>query len=161
MRTILLFLAMVLFSALCITGCSNGSSEMDREVKASENEFPPSMAGSINVNDKEYEMVVGNYRWERKQGIDTQVVETDAASPYQIAEYFNAIMVEPNTNINIEIEENPRVSLFLWNGNGREKEVKLKNNQLLAPTSKGQYIYEVLAKWSNGEVSYTFVVEVL
>lgn len=91
-------------------------------------------------------MVVGNYRWERKQGLDTQVVETDAASPYQIAENFSAIMVEPSTNINIEIEESPRISLYLWNENGREKEVTIKNNQLLAPTSKGQYIYELLAK---------------
>ncbi|WP_391122575.1 hypothetical protein [Psychrobacillus sp. L3] len=161
MRIKLLIYSMVVFSTLCITGCSNNSSEIDKEVKASENEFPPSMTGSISVNDKEYEIVVGNYRWERKQGLDTQVVETDAASPYQIAENFSAIMVEPNTNINIEIEENPRISLYLWNESGREKEVTLKNNQLLAPTSKGQYIYEILAEWSNGEVSYTFVVEVL
>ncbi|QFF99241.1 hypothetical protein PB01_10580 [Psychrobacillus glaciei] len=161
MKIIFLSFAMLVFSTLWITGCSNGSDEKNKKVEGSKNEFPPSMTGSINVNDKEYEMVVGNYRWVRKQGLDTQIVETDAASPFQIAENFSTIMVEPNTNINIEIEESPRVSLYLWNENGREKEVTLKNNQLLSPTSKGKYIFEIIAKWSNGEVSYTFVLEVI
>lgn len=116
---------------------------MDKEVDESGNDFLPSMTGSINVNDQEYEMVVGNYRWERKQVLDNQVVETDTTSPYQITENFSAIMVEPNININIEIEESPRISLHLWNENGREKEVTLKYNQLLAQTNKDQYIYEV------------------
>lgn len=154
LKIVHIFFTMV-FSILWLTGCSYG------EVEENGYDFPPSMTGSINVNDKEYEMVVGNYRWERKQGLDTQVVETDATSPYQIADNFSAILVEPNTSINIEIEESPGISLYLWNENGREKEITLKNNQFLAPTSKGQYIYEILAKWSNGEVSYTFVVEVV
>lgn len=45
-------------------------------------DFPPSMTGLINVNEKEYDMKAGNYRWERKQGSGTQAVETDAASSY-------------------------------------------------------------------------------
>lgn len=50
----LLFFAMVVFiTTLWIKGCSNGSSEMDKEAEASENEFPPSMTGAISVNDKE------------------------------------------------------------------------------------------------------------
>ena len=133
---------------------------MDNDVEENQKDFPPSMAGLINVNGKEYGMKSGNYSWERKKGLETEVVQTDAASPYQIGKSFNVIRLEPNTNIIIEIEENPKLSVFLWNENGRDKEIILKNNQLTAPTNKGEYIYEVLAKWSNGEVSYTFVIEI-
>ncbi len=105
-------------------------------------------------------MIVGGFRWERKQGSGTQIVQTDAASSYQIAENFKAFALEQDQKITIEIEENPELVIYLWNKNGREKEITLTDNQITAPTSKGRYIYEVLAKWTNGEVSYTFFVEV-
>ncbi|MEK4486246.1 hypothetical protein MHH81_11750 [Psychrobacillus sp. FSL H8-0484] len=152
-----LILLIIVFSSLWITGCSN---ETNKEGEVKENEFPPSMTGLIRINETEYEMIVGNYKWEIKQGLETQVVQTDAASPYQIAENVKAIIIEESSNIKIEIEGNPEISVYLWNENGREKEVKVDKNQLSVPTSKGQYIYEVLAKWSNGEVSYTFVIEI-
>ncbi|ANX11626.1 hypothetical protein ABE41_006370 [Fictibacillus arsenicus] len=105
-------------------------------------------------------MKAGNYKWKRKKGSETEVVQTDAASPSQKGENYNAIGLGPNTNINIEIEDNPKISVYQWNETGRDKEVTIKNNHLAVPSRKGRYIYEVLAKWSNGEVSYTFVVEV-
>lgn len=154
-----IFFAIVI-SSFWITGCTIGTDGKDKQVEESKNDFPPSMTGLINVNGKEYEMKAGNYKWERKKGSETEVVQTDAASPSQIGENFNAIGLEPNTNINIEIEGNPKISIYHWNENGRDKEVVLKNNHLSVPSSKGRYIYEVFAKWSNGEVSYTFVVEV-
>ncbi|WP_342598203.1 hypothetical protein MHB48_11395 [Psychrobacillus sp. FSL H8-0483] len=152
-----LILSIIVFSSLWITSCSN---ETNKEGEGNENEFPPSMTGLIYINETEYEMIVGNYKWERKQGLETQVVQTDAASPNQIAENVKAVIIEESPNIKIEIEGNPEISVYIWNENGREKEVKVDKNQLSVPTSKGQYIYEVLAKWSNGEVSYTFVIEI-
>jgi hypothetical protein len=159
-----LLFAIIVFSSLLITGCSNGMVDEVKEVnkvkEVSENEFPPTIPGVISVNEKEYEMVAGNYKWERKQGSETQVVQTDAASPYQIAEDFKAIALEKNHNIKIDIEENPQLVVYIWNKDGREKEITLNENQITAPASNGKYIYEVLAKWTNGEVSYTFVAEV-
>ncbi|MFD2443042.1 hypothetical protein ACFSO7_03505 [Bacillus sp. CGMCC 1.16607] len=84
-------------------------------------------------------------------------VQTDAASPNQIAEHFKAIIVEPNRKVSIEIEQNPNLSVYFWNYEG---EVDLQDGQITVPASKGRYIYEVLAIWSNGQVSYTFVVEI-
>jgi hypothetical protein len=150
----------IVISSLCLTGCTIGTVRTANQVKENKDDFPPSMTGLINVKGKEYAMKAGNYKWERKKGSETEVVQTDAASPSQIGENFNAIGLEPNTNINIEIEDNPKISVYQWNENGRDKEVILKNNHLSVPSSKGRYIYEVLAKWSNGEVSYTFVVKV-
>jgi hypothetical protein len=150
----------IIFSSLLLTGCTIGTVRTDNQVENNKDDFPPSMTGLINVKGKEFSMKAGNYKWERKKGSETEVVQTDAASPSQIGESFNAIGLEPNANINIEIEDNPKISVYQWNENGRDKEVILKNKSLSVPSNKGRYIYEVLAKWSNGEVSYTFAVEV-
>jgi hypothetical protein len=156
-----LLFAIILFSSLWITGCSGGMVNAGKEVKVvSENEFPPSTPGVIKVNNTQYEMGVGGYKWERKLGSETQIVQTDAASPYQIAEDFKVISLEQNQKVRIDIEENPHLVVYLWNKAGREKEITINENQITAPASKGRYIYEVLAKWTNGEVSYTFVAEV-
>ncbi|WP_313894403.1 hypothetical protein [Psychrobacillus sp.] len=144
--------AIIAFYCLLLASCSNGTNK--------DEEFPPTMTGFININETAYKMAVGNYKWERKQGLNTQVVETDAASPNQIAENYKVIMVEQDTTMNIEIEENPEISIYLWNEIGRDEEITPNKNQIFSPKSNGQYIYEILAKWPNGEVSYTFVIEV-
>lgn len=149
-------LVALIISLLVLTGCTLNTLGEDKQL----DEFPPSMTGFVHVKEKKYEMQAGNYRWERKKGFDTDVVTTDAASPNQIGENFKAIELQPNANMKMEIEESPKISVYQWDESGRDKEVNVKNNQLSAPLSKGRYIYEVLAKWPNGEVSYTFVVEV-
>lgn len=148
-------LAILLGLSLLLTACSSESSK-----KESEKEFPPTMVGTIEVNGQQYDMAKGNYRWERKQEMETQVIQTDAASPYQIAENFDAIPVGPSETIHINIEDEPTITTYLWDENGRQKEISVKNNQMEAPESAGKYIYEVFSEWSNGEVSYMFVAEI-
>ena len=156
-----LLFAIIVFSLFWISGCSNGQVNAGVDVyKGSENEFPPTIFGTIKINGTQHELKAGGYRWERKQGSETQTIQTDAASPYQIAEKFKAIAIEPNQKITIDIGKNPQLVVYLWNKNKIEKEIKLNENQITAPASKGRYIYEVFATWPNGEVSYTFVVEV-
>ncbi len=151
---------MIGFFALLIAACSKDVSKTDLEVEDNKESFPPSMAGWLHVDGKKYEMEAGGFQWQRKKGLITETVQTDHASPNQVAENLPALQLEPNTMMQIEIEENPKIIVYLWNKDGREKEVLLNNNEMVAPTSKGRYIYEVFARWSNGEVSYTFVLEV-
>lgn len=139
---------------LVLFGCTNG------EAVEMEKEFPPTTSGKIEVEGTEYDMLTGNYSWERKKGLVTENVTTDAASPYHLADKFGAIQVWPNTEIKLKIEGNPRSFIYLWGEDGREKEVDGSNNRITVPASAGQYIYEVLGQWANGEVSYTFVVDV-
>lgn len=141
--------------SLIMTACSEESIK-----KESENDFPPTMAGIIEVNGKQYDMAKGNYKWERKEGMETQVIQTDAASPYQIAGDFEAIPISQSEIIHINIEAEPTLTAYLWDENGRQKEVSVNNKQFEAPKSAGKYVYEVLAQWSNGEVSYTFAVDI-
>lgn len=117
-------------------------------------EFPPHLPGFITIGETRNDMAKGGYEWTK----GNQSVQTDAASPTQVAEKFSAIVVEPNSKASIEIEQNPDLSVYIWDA--ERSTVLIEGNELTVPTKSGRYIYEVLAKWSNGEVSYTFVVEV-
>ena len=156
-----LLVALIVISLFWTNGCS------DRKGKEGENnkqqtfttftfkrESSPYITGFININETRYEMASGSFKWRKANSVS----QTDAASPTQIAEHFKAITLEPASKITVEIEQNPDLSAYLWDSNGVN--AVLGGNQLTVPESKGRYIYEVIARWSNGEVSYTFVVEV-
>ncbi|WP_238600611.1 hypothetical protein [Metasolibacillus meyeri] len=156
MLNIKFFLSMVIVVTFCLmAGCSNNESK-----GSANSEFPPSYTGVVIVNGAQYEMKKGNYQWQRKKGLQTEVVQTDHAAPNQMAEQMEAIRTKPNQQIAIEIENNPDCKIYLWNENGVEKEIKQEANQLIVPSNKGKYIYEVVAEWADGTISYTFVVEV-
>lgn len=145
-----------LFSLLALSACTSGA--------AKDEEFPPTMTGVVLINNQEYDMKPSGYRWTKKSGNDTQTVTTDAASPNQIAEELTAIQMKDGSNITIEVEDNPELSVYQWNESGRINNIPLSDNKFSPTSTKGRYIYEVIADWSNGdvrgEVSYTFVVEV-
>ena len=124
-----------LILSLVLSGCTN------RNAVEMKKEFPPTMSGKIEIGGTEYGMLTGNYSWERKKRLETESVKTDAASPYQLAENYDAIQVEPNTKLTLKIEGNPKYSIYLWSENGREKEIDVSNNQMTVPASTGIYIY--------------------
>ena len=78
----------------------------------------------------------------------------------RISEHMESISTTPNQKVDIKIKGNPDIKVNLWNGKGIEKEIEQDDNQIIVPSSKGKYIYEVVAEWPNGTISYTFVVEV-
>lgn len=116
-------------------------------------EFPPAITAFVTFNETRYKMTQGNFKWEK----GNKIIQTDASSPAQIAENFKAIIVEPNSTAIIEIEQKPHLNVYLWDSD--KAKLAFQGSQISVPTIKGRYIYEVVAKWSNGEISYTFVVE--
>ena len=145
-------IVMLIVVLIWITGCSKEA--------VSEEDFPPIMTGMVVVNEQEYEMKAGNFKWERQVGFNTEIVRTDAAAPNQLAESYEPISVQQNESILIEIEGDPNIDIFLWDADGPAEEVKQTDNQIAAHADSGRYIYEALATWPKGEVSYTFVVQV-
>ena len=137
---------------IIIIGCSTNAEK--------EAEFPPSMNAVAEVDGTDYQMEKGNYQWVRKKGLETETVTTDHASPNQMADHLKPIPVKPGQKVKVKIEDDPVIKVFLWNETGKEKEIKLEDHQITVPSSKGKYIYEVLAEWPNGKVSYTFAAEV-
>ena len=146
--------AMILLFVLAAAGCAMDDTE---ETGA---EFSPEMTGTVYTDGKEYDLVQGDYRWERKRGLQTETVRTDHASPYDMAKGINAVSVSPKQILNIRIENDPDLSVYSWTENGRGEAVKQKSGVITAPGEAGRYIYEVEAEWPSGNVSYTFVIEV-
>ena len=144
----------VLFGLLFLNGCTEGKGKGLAEFKFKEESFPPSPAGFFSSDTKRYQMEQGNFEW-RKDGM---VTTTDHAGPTQIAESYSPVVVAPGEMLTIEIEQNPKITSFIWEGEERT-EVE-EGNKINIPKREGRYIYEVMAEWTDGEVSYTFVVEV-
>ena len=147
----------IVLSIFSVMGCSNNVDEKNEEIDI---EFPPSLNGVVIINGTEYQIERGGYRWERRKGLGTEVVQTDHASPYQMAEHIESISANPNQKVDIKIDGNPNIEVYLCNEKGREIEIEHNDNQIILPSSKGKYIYEALAEWTNGTISYTFVMEI-
>lgn len=118
------------------------------------NGFPSTFSGFVTINQTRYNMQRGGFKWRK----GNQVQQTDAASPLQIAEKFKAIDAEPNSRMVIEIEQKPNLSVYRWDAETESRE--REEEPLIVPAEKGRYIYEAIALWANGEVSFTFVIEV-
>lgn len=121
----------------------------------SNHSFPPNPTGVVTIGETNYDMVRGGFEWTR----GNESVTTDAKGPTQIAENFEPIVVEANNKANIVIEQNPTLSVYIWDAEQRTI-TTVKDGQITLPATNGLVIYEVVAKWSNGEASFTFVVDI-
>ncbi len=156
-----------LIASFLLVGCGK-SVEQDNVITvevdphAVSYDFPPVVPGYAHADEIIIDMERGAYRWET---IDTTIM-SDSASPNQIAEWFKAVVLAPNTNVKIVLEGQPSLEVYLWE-EVRQIEVPIRENKIQIPDTKGRYIYEVVANWSSfgtdkakGQVSYTFVVDV-
>ncbi|WP_203249111.1 DUF3221 domain-containing protein [Sporosarcina beigongshangi] len=117
--------------------------------------FPPHLAGVIEINGTSYKMEKGGFRWTK----GNQTITTDAASPTQIAEKLEPITIKANSEAIVVIEQNPSLSVYIWDTEQRTT-ASVKGGQITLPATSGNVIYEVVANWANGEVSFTFVVDI-
>ncbi|WP_141130752.1 hypothetical protein [Virgibacillus dokdonensis] len=91
---------------------------------------------------------------------EPEIQSVDTPSVLELSEEFETLTVNKNSSIEIIVKENPSLTVFQWNEDEQTKEVALKDNKLNVPQKEGIYIYEVKAKWENGEASFIFDVEV-
>ncbi|MFE7064686.1 hypothetical protein ACFVAD_21380 [Sutcliffiella sp. NPDC057660] len=155
MKSKFILLAFFLLLLLALAGCGKtGATDA-----AGKKIYPPDEQGYVMIDGEEKKLEKGNYFWELKKGLSSEVIQTDAASPNQIAENVEAISAPPDTEMSFKLVGDPTITVYLWNEQDREKEIELQDEKFHTPTEKGRYIYEVLAKWDNGEISYTYVIE--
>lgn len=155
MRSRFILPAFFLLLLLALAGCGQtGATDA-----AGNKIYPPDEQGYVVIDGEEKKLEKGNYSWEVKKGSTTEVTRTDAASPNQIAENVKTILAPPDTEMSFKLVGDPTIKVYLWNEQEREKEIELQEGKFRTPTEKGQYIYEVLAEWENGEISYTYVIE--
>lgn len=135
--------------SLFVVGCSLQNVSKEEQVP---------VIGKIMVDKTEYEMRVGHYKWNGEKMSIQQVDSTD--SPIEIAEGFDNLVLEKNSMIEIVIEDDPNLTVYQYSEDGKSKEITIAENQITAPSDSGHYIYEVVGKWFNGEVSFIFDVEI-
>lgn len=141
--------AIVMLFLFIVVGCSS-------KIK----EEPPEAI--VKINNETIEIVKGTYQWETKGLFSNNSVIADAAAPFQIAEDMKAKIVEQSSVANIEFNDGsqPQLRAYLWEEEKRGAELPLNQHQIILPSEKGKYVIEINAEWSNGDSSYTFVVEV-
>lgn len=150
------YIAILLASVFIMAGCIPKSASVNggKEYHFPDDEFPPVVHGYVNINETKYEMDSGNYKW--RKGNST--VTTDHAGPVQVAPSLTPITVKKGEQMKIEVEQNPQLTAFLWKEDERSE--YSSGSDMNAPEEPGRYIFEVVSKWSNGEVSYVFVIDV-
>ncbi len=140
-------LLLLLSLVLILTGCSITNNSIEEQIPTS---------GSIVVGKTEYEMMPGKYTY---RGETMKISTLEDKSVYEIAEGFDTLNVEKNESIEIILEDNPSLTVNEWNDVGEVKEITIKDNKITVQSEAGIYIYEVVAKWPNGEASFIFEVE--
>jgi hypothetical protein len=142
-----IYLFLIIF---LLVGCS--------QEKAQQMTEPPAMF--LKANDEEYLMVQGGFTWTVKKRFETNVITTDAASPNQIANNLNPIIVDKGSELEFITAGDPTISVYLWNSEEIVEEVPYQDNHFFAPGEEGIYTYEARGVWENGDSSYTIVIEV-
>ncbi len=116
----------------------------------------------VKVDGEAIDSQKGGYEWRTEKWFTTEAVVVDAMAPNQIAVEMNAGKVKQGSvaAITFSDESKPKIRSYLWNENEREKELEVSKQTITLPSKIGRHTIEVEGIWPNGEVSYTFVVEV-
>lgn len=96
----------------------------------------------------------GGYNWDTGK----ESIIADSESPDQIADKMEGTEVKPESELMLDFSKKPnKVNVIDWS--------KLKNNsytfdndKIIVPKEEGTYIYEIIAEWEQGQVSFTIKV---
>lgn len=114
--------------------------------------------GKVIVGNQEYSMMIGEFEWKEK---DFEARKISDSNLYDLAEDFHTLEAEKDDKLNIEIEQNPSsIIVNQWNEDGTSETVELKDNEITLPSEEGYYIYEVMASWNQGEITYIFDINI-
>mgnify|MGYP003505613501 FL=1 len=141
-------ISIIILVILVLVGCN----------QAIESRNVPHAEGKVFLEDNEYKMSLGEYEW-IEDNIEQKRI--DKVSVEEIAEAFDTLDVTKGSKLKIEVGENPTtISVNQWNGDTSVENVELTNNEIPLPSTAGYYIYEVIAEWDKGRITYVFDVNV-
>lgn len=142
------FVIVIILMCVTLFGCSIPNFSKEKQIPTS---------GTIIVQQTEYEMIPGNYKWSGKK---TKINSMDDLSVSELAKRFDTLKLDKNEEIELVIEDSPDLTIYEWNEDGDFNEIFLKESKIKVSSNNGYYIYEVLGKWPDGEASYIFDVQV-
>lgn len=114
--------------------------------------------GKVIVGNQDYSMLIGEFEWKEK---DFEARNISESNIYDLADEFNTIEVDKNEKLKIEIEQNPTsIIVDQWNEDGTVDTVVSQGNEITLPSEVGYYIYEVIAEWNEGRITYIFDINI-
>ena len=142
MYRLLLFILIV----VVLTGCNKSSNDPLRQLE-----------GKMIANGKQYTMVLSDYEQKDKAEISVK----HSSDIHEIAEIFDTLDVEKGAKITFEIDTNPSsITVAQLNEDGTTELVEMKDNEMTMPSVSGYYIYQLKTRWSEGEQTFVFDVNV-
>ena len=121
------------------------------------NAEPPEL--TLTVADIDIPMVQGSGCWPLKNG---EVLCHDTLAPPELLKSQTPVVVPSGSKVNLHFSYAPlSISASQWmNGTPVKQDLTDHNTTLRLPTEQGTYIYDIFAKWKEGDVSYAFTVQV-
>lgn len=156
MKQIGIALQICLTSILLLSGCQ--ASKIDQTAPQ---ELPAPPKPTIAWNDKTAVAVPTSSCW----SYDSQATCRDTAAPPEvIGEQKPApLQVQPGAILTITYEQPPlEKSLVLtqWIGTDQVRQELKGGNKWKAPEQPGWYLFDVRARWQQGDAGHAFVIEV-
>lgn len=115
-------------------------------------------SGEIIVNQQKYEMKYLKYEW-----IDgnVEIRTPDTRTVDEAIESYKKFSVKKGDKLKLQFEKMPdNVTVNQYNSKDEQETVDIVDNIITAPSTQGDYSYEVIAQWENGStVSYIFSIE--
>jgi len=142
---------------LLLVGCNKGHEETTTTTTTTNDKQVP-VSGSVMVNEKKYEMGVGEYQWSGEDG--EKIRKIDTYSPNEVAKKFDDLTVEKGTKMKVIIKNNPKLTVYQRTKSNQKQKIAITDNYIKAPSESGYYLYEVFGKWSHGKATYVFDVNV-
>lgn len=164
--------SILMTAALMLTGCDNTENDELPDSNGTETAGNPETPDSGSKNeevpeppelivvagDESAETVIGTYSWsiDNEDGTMT-AIEADSAPPPELVRNTTAIEVTGETSIELNFEIDPAsYTVKIW----EEDNTVISESEEVLLTGEGRVIYEVLANWQEGTVSYAFTLDI-
>lgn len=141
-------LSSIILASLVLVGCN--PAPISRNA--------PDAEGKVFLEDNEYRMVLSEYEWNEGK---VEAKKIDIVPVEEMAEKFDNLDVMKDSTVKISVGGNPStISVNQTNVDKSVENVEITNSEITLPSTAGYYIYEIIAEWDNGRMTYVFDVNV-
>ena len=143
----------------CLTiACSNSGAIDESEQGIGENlTEPPNL--TIAIGEKTLPTVIGSYSWTYYDEITEEnvAIEQDAASPPELVNKTDETVVHSDAEVGLLFDYPPSdYTVNVWDSG-----LMIDTSDIVELSAyQGDVIYEIVANWEQGTVSYAFVLHI-
>lgn len=103
----------------------------------------------------------GAYSWTIHNANGTQAtINVDSSGPTELVKNSTPLSVSPGSTLALSFSDNPANIIINILKDSKSISQTITNNIVVTPESKGLVVYEVIATWNQGTVTYAFLVNV-